>query len=173
MPGRTPAEAVNDYLEPLSRAISCVTNSVLDVRGGYYQSHEPHTMILAGGESVRLPQSRRAISVIGLYELVRYAGTGGPWEARTAGYYYALEDDNGREIIAYHWHPGSAIGSVPDYPHLHLGAGSRVSLGELQKAHVPTGYVSLADFLRLLISDFQITPLRDDWAPILDGARGL
>lgn len=173
MPGRTPAAAVNDYLEPLSRAVSCVTNSVLDVRGGYYQSHEPHTMILAGGESAKLPQSHLAISVLGLYELVRYAGSGGPWEARTVGYYYALENEAGQEIIAYHWHPGSAIGSVPDYPHLHLGAGSRISFRELQQAHVPTGYVSLADFLRLVISDFQIKPLRDDWSRVLEEARGL
>lgn len=178
MPGRTPAEAVNDYLEPLSRAISCVTRSVLDVQGGYYPADDPHPMLLAGGDPVRLStgpgsQEHLAISVLGLYELVRYTGSGGPWEARSVGHQYALEDSGGQEIVAYHWHPTSSITTVPDYPHLHLGAGSGVSQRQLRKAHVPTGYVSLADFLQLLISDFQITPLRRDWKDALEGASGL
>lgn len=64
-------------------------------------------MLLAGGDPVRLStgpgsQEHLAISVLGLYELVRYTGSGGPWEARSVGYQYALEDSGGQEIVAYH-----------------------------------------------------------------------
>ncbi len=42
---------------------------------------------------------------------------------------------------------------------------------ELQTAHLPTGYVSLADIIRLLIRDFGATPRRRDWESVLSGLQ--
>jgi hypothetical protein len=82
-----------------------------------------------------------------------------------AGYYYALRELEGSEIVAYHWHPGRR--SPIDFPHLHLGAGSGIGREELQKAHVPTGRVDLEDVLLMAIREFGVRPRREDWARIL------
>jgi hypothetical protein len=33
----------------------------------------------------------------------------------------------------------------------------------LHRAHIPTGIISLPAVIRLAISEFGVTPLRDDW----------
>ena len=40
---------------------------------------------------------------------------------------------------------------------------------DLAKAHLPTGLVGLNDFLRLLITEFEVRPLRKDWIYLLAG----
>ncbi len=56
MPGRTPAEAVNNFLGPLQRVISCVTRAQLNVKGGYYPTtDEPHALVLGDGLPQKLP----------------------------------------------------------------------------------------------------------------------
>lgn len=49
MPGRTPPEAVSNYVEPVQRAVSCVSDSVVSVDGGYYVSDTPHILTLNRG----------------------------------------------------------------------------------------------------------------------------
>ena len=46
---------MNAYVEPLGKAISCVTNAVINVRGGYFPALEPHSLTIGdklddGGE---------------------------------------------------------------------------------------------------------------------------
>src|SRR5688572_24850290 len=53
-------------------------------------------------------------------------------------YRYVLFDENGSEILAYHWHPTGA--SPVTTPHLHVSA-RRGDL-DLSPAHLPTGVVS-------------------------------
>ena len=66
---------------------------------------------------------------------------------RPTGYLYAVEDQNGVEILSYHWHPASP----PDTPHLHLGHGSGVRRAELLSgAHLPTGAVDWPQFLEVV-----------------------
>jgi hypothetical protein len=91
------------------------------------------------------------------------------WEARTAGYMYALYDRSGREVLAYHWHPEGR--SHITAPHLHLGAGAEVSRRDLADAHLPTGDIALEDVLRLAITDLGVRPLRRNWSDILDRTR--
>jgi hypothetical protein len=62
-------------------------------------------------------------------------------------YTYALETDDGSEILAYHWHPDMGV----DTPHLHLSKRSRVGRKQLQTAHLPTGCLEPEDLSRLLV----------------------
>ena len=64
----------------------------------------------------------------------------------TAGYQYAFQDTDGKEILAYHWHPASAITE----PHLHIGAGAQAARQELVRVHVPTGPIGWPELLWLL-----------------------
>jgi hypothetical protein len=38
----------------------------------------------------------------------------------------------------------------------------------IQRAHLPTGRVSVEDFLRTAIRDFGVKPQRDDWETVLN-----
>ncbi len=60
-------------------------------------------------------------------------------------------------------------------PHLHVSAtlSAWVSATEqrqigLDKLHVPTGLLSLADIVRMVIEEFAVRPLHDDWEVRLD-----
>ena len=103
-----------------------------------------------------------------LYQSYRIVETGLPrasWEVEIIGYSYAVHDSEQAEVVLYHWHP--AGNSYVTDPHLHLEQGARVGRRELQGAHLPTGHVSLSAFLRLLILDLEVQPIRPDWETIL------
>ena len=170
MAGRTPPEAVHNFLDPLRRAISCVTTSVLDVAGGYHPSDWPHLLTLAKGDPVRLAGERPVwLSVTQHYRVVEYEGPRGPWKVSTAAYWYYLSDADQGEIIAYHWHPAGR--SAVTSPHLHLGPAAEVGHPQLADAHIPTGRVALEAVLRLAIRDMGARPLREDWEDILDESQ--
>jgi hypothetical protein len=77
-------------------------------------------------------------------------------------------DRDDRELFAYHWHPKGLSPVV--HPHLHLtrvspfllpAHGSHKSLElPIDKAHFPTGHVTLQQVSRLLIEDLGVEPAR-------------
>jgi len=105
-----------------------------------------------------------------LYEIVRTDDPErGPWRISTRGYAYELQTSNRQLVWSYHWHPTSAVTT----PHAHLG---RTQLAEhavlSEKAHHPTGRVSLESVIRTCIADYGVEPLRDDWAETLAVREG-
>lgn len=173
MAGRTPHEAVQNFLQPLSLALSCVTRDVLNNSPGRGRRWDPnggpYKAVLADGGPVKLAGgSGLTLSVIHHFRIVESEGDRGPWKVSSAAYFYTLEDEAGREVVAYHWHPAQR--SRVTAPHMHLGAGAGALRDEFHRAHLPTGRVSLEDVLRLAISEFAVKPLRPDWETILDDA---
>ena len=83
-------------------------------------------------------------------------------------YLYAVRVPDGIEILAYQWHP-EGVSSVIT-PHLHLASGSGVTRPRLLGAHLPTGHVTLAQFVRCLIEELGVEPRRPDWRAVLDSA---
>jgi hypothetical protein len=82
-------------------------------------------------------------------------------------YHYALLDRKESELLVYHWHPDS---EGPDYPHLHVSASLIAQVDaqtrrniDLDKLHIVTGHIALQAFIRMLITEFQVKPLRADW----------
>jgi hypothetical protein len=83
-------------------------------------------------------------------------------------YQYRLLDQDDTELLVYHWQPESA---GPTFPHLHVSASldaqfdarNRQSI-DLDKRHLATGLVTLRSVVRMLITEFQIRPLRAEWA---------
>lgn len=89
------------------------------------------------------------------------------------GYNYTIEHPSEGEVVSFQWHPGGEAGI--DFPHVHIGPAmsrhdSVVRAGEAHKIHLPTGEVSLANVLRLAISELEVEPRRDDWEAILSQA---
>ena len=164
--GRSAAQAVNGYRHGVQRLISCVTDSVVDVAGGYHLSPVPHTLSMNGGQPIALGGPSRLM--LGLQQNYRIVEIGPSTETRRveiAAYNYAIYDSERREILIYHWHPHGNSPIVT--PHLHLKQGAQVGRPEVREAHLPTGEVSLVAFLRLLVVDLGVQPRRQDWDTIL------
>ena len=98
------------------------------------------------------------------------------YEARTVGYWYQILDREGRELLAYHWHPEGVSPVVT--PHVHMsharwtiapeGSARGPALADL---HLPTVAVALADVVRRLITDLGARPRRPDWDDVLRANR--
>ncbi len=144
MAGRTPREAVQSFLAPRQQAISCVTNAILLVSGGYSSSQSPHALTLSENPSPLGRDRRIALNLIQQYRVAQTEDQGhGTWRVQTVGYYYTLLEPAPPhdEILAYHWHPESR--SAVSYPHLHISAGTRVQRSDILKAHFPTGRMAI------------------------------
>lgn len=169
MAGRTPPEAVRNFIEPLQSAISCITRSPINIRGGYYVSDKPLPLVLGDGNPIRLTGRRLFLAVQQLYVVVRAEGDLGPWKVSIVSYAYSLEDDAGAGLH-YNWHPVGT--SEIKSPHLHLrNSGCRIASTDLGNAHLPTGRIALEEVLRISINDFGVRPLKDDWQEIIGNTQ--
>lgn len=102
MSGRTPSQAVREYLQPLQRSVSCVTTGVLDVRGGYYVAQQAHTLALANGDPVPLNgNSRLLLTIIQSYRIIEASSVFGPYQVLITGYSYTFDDSNGSEVLSF------------------------------------------------------------------------
>jgi hypothetical protein len=127
-------------------------------------------VIIGDGLSVPLAGTGRLKPRLGhRYRIVEAADQREPWIVGTVGYFYALEDSNDQEIIAYHWHPEGR--SPIRFPHLHIGSGAGCQREDLAGAHCPTGKIPVEEFLRFIIVDFRVEPLRPDWADVFTEAQ--
>lgn len=169
MAGRTPASAVEAFVRPLQRAISCITDAVLDVGGGYHPSGGPHVATLAGGLPVPLRGANVSLVVALHYRIVEDSGARGPWKVRIDAYAYQLVNREELEILSYHWHPSGR--SVVTWPHLHLGQAGIGRDGTLLGAHMPTGRVALEEVIRLAVVDLGVEPRRPDWSDVISESQ--
>jgi hypothetical protein len=170
VPGATPKQAVEEFLSPLRRVVSCITTRILNVCGGYHPSEKPHTVFISDGLPVALAgPGHLKLRLVHHYRIVQVPDERDRWKVSTAGYFYALDDSRDQEIIAYHWH---LEGRSPiRFPHLHVGPGAGCQREDLAAAHCPTGRVLVDEFLRFAIVDFQVEPLRPDWRDVFTEAQ--
>ncbi len=168
MRGGTPSESVGALLETLQRAMSCISDDVLrPERGGY---------VPGGTLSIDLPhglvrlraQPPFSLRVEHYYRIEHDADRSSMWRAATVGYVYGLYREDGREILAYHWHPDGR--SHVTTPHLHLGGGAEVGWAGLQKTHLPSGSILLPDLMELAIGA-GARPRRADWQTVVNDTR--
>lgn len=172
MTGRTESEAVQNFLDMLQKAVSCVTNSVISVRGGYHVSVTPHRLILGpGGFHALGGPGQLSLSIILFYRIIENDVPGKPWKIVTTTYYYTFADESSQEVIAYHWHPTQRSHAI--YPHLHMESGAQVGRSDIANAHLPTGWVTLNDVIQLAITELGVTPRREDWLDVLDESRAI
>ncbi len=166
MPERTSRQALQAYLEALQRVLSCVTPSILIDDGSVRPVDGVVSLVLSGGGTVRLRGPERIHLRVRIRVRVEQADPPrGLWDAQTAAYEYRLSDEDDREIVAYHWHPGGA--SHAQAPHLHLGPAAEIGRVALTTAHLPTGQVPLGDVLRLAVESLGGAPIRRDWDRVL------
>lgn len=84
------------------------------------------------------------------------------------GYIYqveAIRNELPAEVVAFHWHPEPE--QLVRFPHVHLGYGAGDLQHGLDKAHIPTGQLAIADIIRFAITELGVEPLRVDWEELL------
>ncbi len=158
---RTGAEAVEHYRGRTVRLLSCVTSAHTTV-SGYHASGLPHRLSLADGDPVRLRGELRL--TLDATEQYRVYEDADGWHVEIVGYLYAIQYE-GRELVAYHWHPHGE--SPITWPHMHVGADIRVGDRWLGKVHLPTGALGLGRVVALAIAELGAKPLRDDWERLI------
>lgn len=169
-------EAIEAHRHAMQRNLSCVTRDVL-----IYRSLSPSARKPSSGRLYRLelggtpPANIGGTVPLGL-NLLQLCGAvhqeeqGLGWAIQVRSYLYTVEQREGDEIIAYHWHPFGA--SELDFPHFHVGraitgAAVRFADRHVHQIHFPTGHVPLASIIRLLIEEFGVQPLREGWRDVL------
>lgn len=168
MAGNSPAEALQAFIEPLSQVVSCITKNVLQHDGYHVGRH--HALTLSGGETVLKGSKKLTLTLAQRYTVVSSPGDLGPWKTRTMAYAYKLDAEDGTEVFAYHWHPYvSEVSQAETRPHVHLPHDH----GDGKRVRMPTGRVAVEDVIRLLITNFGVEPLRNDWSGVLDESQAV
>jgi len=170
--------AVRLLHQELSSALSCVSLQRFAV---LTPSAEGTLLDIQLPDSIRLRLATGGPSFLNLdasFQVETFEDTHQPlrrrWNARIRMYSMTLLDAHNRELLTYHWHPGTFF-LGPNHPHIHVSAALDAQVDavtrreiELDKLHLVTGIVSLAAFVRMLIAEFGVAPLRHDWRETLD-----
>lgn len=156
MPGRSEAEAVRAFIDPLRAALSGVARAKITLSPG---AASPlvgivHQWTLNDGDGA----SMRGGFV--LHSRMRFKvipdAINGPFRVTTLAYDHSLYRDD-REIFALHWHPKGAYSG----PHIHLGempAGSALP----SRHHLPVDRMTFEQSIRWAVQHGAI-PIHDDW----------
>lgn len=164
--GASPAAAARAIRETLQRLLSCVTTDVLtsSVNGPLTELYLTTRLSRDNGAPIVLDIEHTCVFVSDSTRPARER-----WQARIAGYFYTLDAADGREILAYHYHPTGR--SHITVPHLHLGAGLGSLVPEMAKAHLLTGLVTPSAVLLPAIEHFGVSTRRRDWATVVEQAH--
>lgn len=140
--------------------------------GGYHPAEQPHTIVLNGGDPVRLPRTPPLfVNVTLRYTITTATSRHTMATIQVIEYIYSflLNDSPRSEFLAYHWHPRG--NSRVYLPHLHV---RDLALGEdspLRRRHVLTGHITLVEVVQMLVDEFQVRPRKTHWPRVLADAR--
>lgn len=168
MPGRTPAEAVSVFLEPIQAAVSCLGTAKITLsprgRGGL---DIVHLLSVNSGSAMKIDKGL-TFDVRLRYEIIRTSQSEiHPFRVTTRAYLHAVAAAGGNELITAHWHPTGA--SSITGPHYHMGVAALAPDGVFTpRAHIPSPRVSVETMVRLCIEQFGCQAVRDDWREVLD-----
>ena len=160
------------FRQPLQAAISCFSRATLQ---GLRPTAADEALPIWLNEDPT-PLGRRAVFSLRFAHEYRIAQRAGKWEVQTTAYAYWLQDRQGNELLLYQW--STAAESKVTTPHLHIRAIAKLTeanlpevhlpstsgeaVQRLSRAHLPTGYITLAEILRMAIDDLGVEPLEAD-----------
>ena len=174
MPGASPFEAVQSYLDPIRETLACITDCPITNYGGNFVSDRPHRFTFSAKPPVaRLLGTELHLFVSQQYSIEHSEKRNPLYRVKTEGYAYRLDDEDGHEILAYHWHPLPNPADPVKYPHLHFERGAQVGRRELRIGHIPSGRIALESLALYLIEVWGVEPRRPNWREILERNLGM
>lgn len=171
------AECLYDHARPFQDALHCVTQAKLIHKG--WSLNTVHTIALQQGTGVPVrrsgPLAPFRLTAAQGYRIIREPDedTGHRFRLTVEHYAYKILASDGREVVAFHWHPGR--GGV-DWPHIHVGStfidATQYDIGRrFSSLHLPTSRISIEQVVEALITQFDVTPLRADWQTVLNAGK--
>jgi hypothetical protein len=169
MPGDSPREAVNAFLDPLRRAVACIGPAKVCVSAGGYDAlgkthawslNDVRGMVAKGGWHFEAQMH---------YEIITDSRPGyGPYRVTTRAYRYRIALAS-VDIVRIHWHPVGQ--STYTNPHVHLALDmANWKPGdpppETIKQHLPTGRLTFEDAVTWALS-IGMPAARSDWQTVL------
>jgi hypothetical protein len=177
--GRSPSQAVQRYIEPLTDALQCVTQRRLSrpptrelKLDTLYEANlgDMDPVVLAGPTPLMFSAGQN-------FEIVEIDRDDprGRFAIRPRGYFYEIATADDRQILSFHWQPDAKPSRSSDrvvtLPHIHVGtaisAGQAAVGRDFHKVHIPTGVVPLSDVVWLLIDQFSVTLQHHRWQDVL------
>lgn len=169
MPGRTPAEAFEAFIDPIKGAVSCLgAAKVVPSAGGRTEPGKTHSWGLNRERGMGFKNGWHFEAQMH-YEIVQ-GPVSGQWKVKTLGYRYRLAL-LGTHVWRIHWHPTITSGYHLPHVHLNLGIPGEVPDDPMGK-HNPTGRMTLEDAIEWLFN-CPIEPARPDWRETLDASRSI
>jgi hypothetical protein len=157
MPGRTPAEAVKNYVDPIQKAVSCLEGvAKIRLRQRAQCIGDLGAWILNGPDGMPLPRfgtfyAQQRCALVETSQEHREYEPGERYRVSTREYIYRVELHTGQQIC-WHWHPEG--NSSERRPHIHLSFNL--------KAHLPGPRIALEDVIEGCI-ELGARPACDDW----------
>lgn len=175
----TPDKVFQQYAAPIERALGCIASERLLLAHPRPLEVGPvHPLLLNRNQPVVLRGDQRLQFSAGWHFRIVH---GSDLETDTfrielVNYWYVLSSAVGQEILAFHWTPEANPAVTRTTPHLHVGSvnisqDAPITPKTFNKLHIPTGYVSIAAFVRFLIEELKVQPRHARWSEILDDAH--
>jgi hypothetical protein len=164
--GRTPAEAVRAFLDPIQQALACIAPGKITVSGGGLNPvlGKQYSWGLNNGAGAELLSDGPDLTLFAAmyWKLIEDDRDGyGPLRISTLGYEYSLVTGTNTELWALHWHPAGR--SWEKRPHLHLGDVLLTDASPVDsKTHLPTGRMTFENAIRWAVGS-RAMPMHEDW----------
>lgn len=172
MPGKTPNEAFDAYAKPLKAVLGCITRETL-LKRTVAKSEDENGFPLQEFFFVKNPvRLRDSALTFNFSQYFRVVWKNTAFKVKTESYTYEIEDEtSGHELFAFHWEPNAPNSKIL-FPHMHIGFVLKDEKLRLDnKAHIPTGRVSVEDVVVFLISELHVIPLNPEWEKIIREKR--
>ncbi len=157
---RTPRKCHDRFLDHLRKLISS-TISKTQYFGGFYSGTDCKLSFRNGDEPCTIPiQTKFGRLHLYIGQLVRAEPDGGQYRLETRQYWYRIQATPGqKEKALLRWEYNQETAS--DGPCRHHGqfmAATTTPELDLNKLHLPTGYVTIEEVIRFLIVDAGVAP---------------
>jgi hypothetical protein len=185
--GRTPYEALSNYVTPLSEALRCITAErffILRDSPSGLAAHKEYSFTLNDMNSVSLKGENGVRLIAGQtihIDDLRSAHASQRFRFRTLAYTYGFtlaHSEREQELLTFHRrHEGGHVDLFPG-GHVHIGPAllanpTAIRPGNFHKAHVPTGHLPFAAVVRFAIVELGVAPHARDWCAILRRSEAL
>lgn len=172
MPGRSPNEAIEAFIDPLRTAVACLGGAHFTLTpGARGDVGVVHQWVLNGDDPLDMGDGYFLRASMH-FEVVdqRQAPANRRFKVKTRGYAYHVITADNEDIVAYHWHPEGSSPWVT--PHMHVGDVALANTGVFPKrAHIPTPRASFESVIAWVITELGVKPVRDDWAEVLSASE--
>jgi len=180
--GRTPKDCFDKFarhVRQLCAATVSARHHLLTMRTRADDDTEMKLSFHQGEDPIAVPLKTKAHGTIYLYvgQLLRAEADGKQYRLATRAYWYRLQSQPSLAAhAAIRWEYERELDDGKHHCRHHIQQRARVDLGtaslDLNKAHVPTGWVTIEEVIRFLLVDLGVkAPCGSAWPEVLEASE--